>query len=170
VTDFNELNEEHVIGGPSEHLCPWTILARCINALASILPYSLRYKVWKQQRRCLYFLGTMHEMTHEIHNLGHRIETLWKRRGRLPIGNTYGPIFGKDSKGCLVECTKTRGRIQDTQELLASPKATWLDVELFLEGWDRGVEWEFSHPHACIAGSCKRLSGASIFPDYTKHR
>ncbi len=101
MTDFSELSENHVIGEPSEHLCPWTILARCINVLASILPCSLRYKVWRLERRCLYFVGTMREMTREIHNLGHRIETLWKRRGRLPIGNRYGPILGRIQKGIL---------------------------------------------------------------------
>ncbi len=141
----------------------------CRDVLWSMIPYNLREGIWKLYLHYSYILATLSEMLQECHNLPFRIRMLWKRRHHLSIGHSLGPFFGKSDEH-LVGCTRTLGCIQDTQGLLSNTRATWLEVELFLEGWQRGAEWEFSHPHVCTPGSCNRLLDPSVFPDWINYK
>jgi hypothetical protein len=73
------------------------------------------------------------------------------------FGPDLGPSGGLGTNGHPVSCTRTLGRIQDTQSLLQNtPEATQTDADWFLVGWDKGAEWTASHPHFCSPGSCNR--------------
>jgi hypothetical protein len=73
------------------------------------------------------------------------------------FGPDLGPSGGLGENERPVSCTRTLGRIQDTQSLLQStPEATQTDADWFLVGWDKGAEWAASHPHFCSPGSCSR--------------
>ena len=61
--------------------------------------------------------------------------------------------------GHLVSCTRTRARTSDIQQMLSSrPWASLVDLQIFLEGWDRGERWA-SQEH--ILDSCNPRLGAS---------
>lgn len=80
-------------------------------------------------------------------------------RGRIETRNEknfvvdLGPAYQTSPNGHLVPCTRTRARIRDTQSMLSSrPWASPVDLQTFLEGWDKGAEW--ASAAARNSGSC----------------
>jgi hypothetical protein len=102
------------------------------------------------------------EIRREFCNFLRRTQTLLTTKRHYYTGS-FGPDLGSsgglDASGHPVSCTRTLGRIRDTQSFVQSkPEATSTEVDLFLVGWDRGAEWGASHEHLCIPGSCSRYA------------
>lgn len=155
--------EEPVTPGPKQLHTDQIALSHYRDVLWDTFPYSLHEGLWKLRLHYGYLWTTMHEMLREFCSLAHRMRMLWKMRQRLSTIYLLGPVFGEDPNGHLVRCRKTLGRTQGTQDLLANPKASRMEVQLFLEGWEKGAEWESHCPHTCNPNSRKRLSAASGF-------
>jgi len=74
----------------------------------------------------------------EIRSLIGHIET----RNRKNFVVDLGPALQTPPSGHLVPCTRTRARIRDIRPMLSSrPWASLVDLQTFLEGWDKGAEW-----------------------------
>lgn len=80
----------------------------------------------------------------ELRSFYHRIRRL-RKRGDI-LQPQMGPVWKKAPLGHLMPSERTRARILDTQQLLASQP--WLspeDWQLFLLGWDAGREYCACH-------------------------
>lgn len=94
--------------------------------------------------RTLYF--RLHEcyeiFVSETRSLFGRISIRRKRMNCVSIGPTWERL----STGHLVECTRTLVRSADIREMLSNrPWASLGDLQVFLEGWDRGERYSLDH-------------------------
>jgi hypothetical protein len=92
----------------------------------------------------LYFSGqwrpSIHEILLECGNFLWRIRRL--RETSAGLLGTFGPTWASLPNGHLLRCDATRARMMDTQEMRTNhPRATVIDVDLFLEGWLAGAKW-----------------------------
>jgi hypothetical protein len=70
-----------------------------------------------------------------------------------------GPGVGYNEYRSLVDCTRTRGRIADTQAVWASnPRMSGEDLQMFLAGWSAGARWSDSHKHSCTPQNGESLA------------
>jgi hypothetical protein len=77
---------------------------------------------------------------------------LWRMQTKADFGMSVGAKYQKHPAGYLVLNTRTSARIQDMQYMQAKYQwATSVDLALFLEGWDKGEEWQLE-----VGNSCKR--------------
>ena len=87
--------------------------------------------------------------------LGH-IET----RNSKNFAVDLGPGFQMSPNGHLEDCIRTRYRIRDMQEMVSNrPWASLVDLQIDLEGWDKGAESVARHIHN--SGSCSVLQDTS---------
>ena len=92
----------------------------------------------------LFFCGlwrpSIHEILLECRNFLWRIRML--RETSAGLLGTFGPTWASLPNGHLLRCDATRARMMDTQEMRTNhPRATVIDVDLFLEGWLAGAKW-----------------------------
>ena len=77
-----------------------------------------------------------HEILREIGSLGWRIGRICQARISVRYGSLQGNYL--DRRGNR----RTRACIRDTQDIKKfRPRATLLDRQLFVEGWQQGAEW-----------------------------
>jgi hypothetical protein len=91
----------------------------------------------------------LHAVLDEFRSLAGRIHIL--RTTRL---YRYGVDLGQGLKrlpnGHLEKNTRTLSRSLDTKTLFAiHPKASLVDLQLFLAGWDKGAEWVHYNSDSC---------------------
>jgi hypothetical protein len=144
----------------TESPCTGLYLYPCSDGRFCIFLRRLRQVVFDARHRLLLLRVSLREIRREFYNCIRRNRMLLttKRHYYTGIfGPDLGPSGGLGANGHPVSCTRTLGRIQDTQSLLQStPEATQTDADWFLVGWDKGAEWGAIHRHNCIPGSCKR--------------
>ena len=84
----------------------------------------------------------------EFRSFLQRSRTVLSSKSKLGID--MGPEWERDTYGTLRRCIRTRVRIQDTEKAFANrPWATILDRQLFLEGWDAGVQFGLRSRDSC---------------------
>jgi hypothetical protein len=104
-----------------------------------ILHHRLRAAPFAPRLFCAWIVARLHELLSEARSLVGRMKT---RRERQHYLVTVGPAWVTDPTQRLVPCTRTRARTTDIQEMLSNrPWASLVDLEIFLEGWDRGEKW-----------------------------
>lgn len=120
----------------------------------------LRRAVFDLRHRVFLLRVSLREIRREFCNFCRRSRILLATKRHYYTGwisVDLGPAGGMGANGHPISCTRTLGRIQDTQHFLQSNlEATPVDTDWFLVGWDKGVEWGACHPHLCISDSCKR--------------
>lgn len=90
-----------------------------------------------------------HELLRETRTYLRRTRTLLKERTVLLVD--LGFEVGADGDGHSIPCTRTRGRIRDTQYFVdAATDRTCTELSIFLRGWDAGAMWVADNPHSCI--------------------
>jgi hypothetical protein len=78
------------------------------------------------------------ELLSEIHSLFGRMKLLREKRHWIAVGPNWEP----DPSGHPQTFTRTRARTIDIQEMLANRSwASLADLQIFLEGWDKGEMW-----------------------------
>ena len=86
----------------------------------------------------------------ELCNYLDRTRTLISHRAR-PLIDT-GHLWGMDRHGEVIPCSRTLGRTRDIQDWRSRrPRATSLDCQVFLEGWNAGSRYTESTQHSCIS-------------------
>lgn len=81
-----------------------------------------------------------HTLSSEVRSLAHRIQMLSRRRHRRTEPIDLGPMFEQLPNGEIVPCKATIARTQYVEFLLARfPWASDADIELALDGWDKGT-------------------------------
>jgi len=123
---------------------------------------NVRSLVGKVRRQFWLLQLSAREISHEFRNFVRRSRTVLTTKRHYYTGSfgpDLGPAAGLLANGHPVSCTRTLGRIQDSQTFFRSnPGATATDAETLLVGWDMGAEWAGSHEHHCTRGSCKRYT------------
>ncbi len=61
-------------------------------------------------------------------------------------GLDVGPVFQERESGGFQLCKQSLACIRDMQQVFAERPESLADLQLFLEGWDRGAEWGLSVP------------------------
>ena len=115
-----------------------------------------RRSLASQFRRAIrwnYRLMLARELTRELSSFGMRMETLLFR-GLVPFLD-LGPECGLHPQGgCLVACSRTRGRRIYMREMYEGcPRLSAQDAILLLRGFEKGFEWACRSPHICISDS-----------------
>jgi hypothetical protein len=92
----------------------------------------------------------VYELLLELCNYLDRTRTLISHRA-TPMIHT-GHLYGVDHQGQTIQCSRTLGRTQDIQDWrYLRPRATRLDCQVFLEGWNAGSRYTEHTQHSCIA-------------------
>src|SRR5947209_19625825 len=99
-------------------------------------------RVGQRVRGWLYRRELAYGILRESYSLIHRIRIVFQRNPYGVFGVPLGPTWKQSSTGHLERCTETHGRMMGMQSLFAKrPWASLVDLQLYLEGWDKGVEW-----------------------------
>lgn len=81
-----------------------------------------------------------HTLLSEARSFAHRIQMLSRRRYRRTDPIDLGPMFEQFPNGEIAPCKATIARTQYVEFLLARyPWASDADIELALDGWDKGT-------------------------------
>ena len=81
-----------------------------------------------------------HTLLSEARSFVHRIQMLSRKRNRRSDPIDLGPMFEELPTGEIVPCKATAARTQYVEFLLARfPWASDADIELALDGWDKGT-------------------------------
>jgi hypothetical protein len=132
----------------------------------SVLGKSLA-RVGQRVRGWLYQRELAYGILRESYSLIHRIRIVFQRNPYGVFGVPLGPTWKQSSTGHLERCTETQGRMMGMQSLFAKrPWASLVDLQLYLEGWDKGVEWArrsggSGNPSSCNTGTEKSASATS---------
>jgi len=109
--------------------------AQSKNSLSSISSL-LRRRMWSLS---LYTSALVSEVRSLVPRIRYRLN-----RNLDAGGVDLGTVWKTQPHGPLLRNTRTQSRIRDTQCMLATlPWATAADLAIFLEGWDRGAEWQW---------------------------
>jgi hypothetical protein len=114
-----------------------------------ILHHRLRAARFAPRLLAAWIVVRLRELLSEARSLVGRMKT---RREKQHYLVTVGPAWVTDPTKRLAPCTRTRARTTDIQEMLSNrPWASLVDLEIFLEGWDRGEKWGYRE---CNSESC----------------
>jgi hypothetical protein len=111
--------------------------AKSGDGLFHILLYCYHWLVFRAKSFLGFLSQRICELIQGIRSLGLHICVRCGGTSFVPIGCWCQRL----PNGYLVPCKHTHARTADIREIFADRGASLVDLQIFLEGWDRGEKW-----------------------------